>query len=515
MATSRLVPLHGSTRDATADARTVRTVDESESIDLTLVLRRRAEIPDGLVEGPRTFSRQELAERFGAVPADIELISRTAREHGLDVTDVDQASRRVRITGTLAELRAVVDPAALTVVESRHPATGRTVEHRRRQGALRILADWQNVVVAVLGMDDRPQARPHIRHIKPAATRISYTPVELEWIYRFPGGTDGAGRTLAVLELGGGFTQEDLDTYFSGLGIVMPTIETVGINGADNTPEGDPHGPDGQVLLDIEVAGALAPRARQVVYFAPNTARGFTDALSTAVHADPTPTAISIGWGLSEVDWTGQGRAVFDAALADAAALGITVCVAAGDNGSSAEEPAIGYPASSPLALACGGTSLDVDPLTGTVRSERMWGRGGFSRIYRQPSWQAHDVMDPVSQHRLGRGIPDVAAVADPSTGYEVLIDGQRLVVGGTGAVAPLWAALACRLSESLGRPLGLLQPLLYAGASPDSTPTGFRDIILGDAGLGRFSSTGLGVPDGTVLAAALGPITSSREDED
>jgi len=516
-----MVPLPGSERAAVVDARRVGAVPESETIDLTLVLRRRAEIPDDLIEGPQTITPQQLAERYGADPTDVDMVRRTAEQHGLEVTDVDQASRRVKIRGTLAEIRSVVDPSSLDRVESPSPMTGELVEHRQREGELKILPEWQGSVVAVLGMDDRPQARPHLRSLRPAAARTVYTPVELGRIYRFPAGTDGSGHTVGVLELGGGYTDAELAEYFTSLGISpTPSVTAVGVNGGRNHPTGDPDGPDGEVLLDIEVLGALAPRAKQRVYFARNTLRDFADALAAAVHATPTPTAVSVSWGLMEEHWTAQGRAAFDDALADAAALGVTVCVAAGDNGSSDGEPDgrphADYPASSPRALACGGTRLDADPATGKVRSERVWNNGngsasggGVSRLYAQPVWQSGVGVPNGAAHGRRRGLPDVAGDADPATGYRVLVDGEQMVIGGTSAVAPLWAALTVRLSEALGRPLGLLQPLLYDGATAGHSPAGFRDITQGDIGdfqaaAGWDACTGLGVPDGTALLDRL-----------
>ena len=130
-------------------------------------------------------------------------------------------------------------------------------------------------------------------------------------------------------------------------------------------PGQDPNGADGEVLLDIEVAGALAPGAHIIVYFAPNTDAGFVDAVTTAAHATPTPAAISISWGQSEDQWTAQARTAFDQALVDAAALGVTTTAAAGDDGSTDREtdgrPHVDFPASSPHALACGGTRLAAD----------------------------------------------------------------------------------------------------------------------------------------------------------
>jgi kumamolisin len=238
---------------------------------------------------------------------------------------------------------------------------------------------------------------------------------------------------------------------------------------------------------------------------------------------------MSISWGQSEDTWTAQARTAMDQAFADATAMGVTVTAAAGDSGSG-DTPAGGatahvdFPASSPHVLACGGTSLLADPVTGTVTSEKVWNNGpgngatggGVSDTFSQPPWQTSAAVPLRGQQHhssqpntSGRGVPDVAADADPRTGYQVFVDGKAMVFGGTSAAAPLWAALVCRLSQSLGHRLGLLQPALYAAARPGVTPAGFRDITTGDngryhAGPGWDPCTGLGVPDGTALLAAL-----------
>src|ERR1039458_7847193 len=108
-----------------------------------------------------------------------------------------------------------------------------------------------------------------------------------------------------------------------------------------------------------------------------------------------------------------------------------------------------------------------------------------------------------------GRGVPDVAGNADPATGYQVLVDGQRMVIGGTSAVAPLWAALVGRLAQAKGGSFGMLQPLLYAGVTAGTAAPGFRDVTSGNngayaAGPGWDACTGLGVPDGTTLLTRL-----------
>lgn len=410
--------------------------------------------------------------------------------------------------------------ARLEQVRSSHPHTGMPVVHRHRVGALSVPAGLDGVVVAVLGLDDRPQARAHFRQAQPSSVQQSYTPLQLGQAYAFPDGTDGTGQALAIIELGGGYDPADLTAYFTGLGVPVPAVTAVGVDGASNAPSGDPTGADGEVLLDIEVAGALAPAAHQIVYFAPNSDAGFLAAVSAAAHATPTPTAMSVSWGQAEDAWTGQARTAMDQAFADAAALGDTVCVAAGDDGSADRvpdgRPHVDFPAASPHVLACGGTALHWTAAAG-ITSETVWNDpghgatgGGVSTVFALPSWQtAAEVPARPGGTTTGRGVPDVAGDADPATGYQVRIDGTDTVLGGTSAVAPLWAALACRLAQALGRPLGLLQPALYPTTAGGATRGGLQDITSGNngaytAGPGWDACTGLGTPDGTALLAAL-----------
>jgi kumamolisin len=518
------ISLPGSYREPLA-ARLAGPVAADTPIEITLVLRRRAELPAQVPTDGITSA--ELADKFGADPADVDLVTRTVAEAGANVIQTDPASRRVRVSATAATLQALFG-ATLQQAHITDP-DGRSVVVRHRVGELSIPAVLAGVVTAVLGLDDRPQARTRLRVAAAATTARSYTPPDLAAIYRMPAGTDGTGQRLAIIELGGGFGTGDLNTYFAGLGMTTPSVTAVGVDGAANTPGNDPQGADGEVLLDVEVAGAIAPGAGIVVYFAPNTDAGFLDAVSIAAHSMPTPTAMSISWGQSEDAWTAQARDAMDQAFADAAAMGVTVTAAAGDSGSSdlatgGSAVHVDFPACSPHVLGCGGTSLIADPATATVTSETVWNNGagngatggGVSNTFGQPTWQVGAGV-PIrgGQHAsaqpdtAGRGVPDVAADADPDTGYQVFVDGQPMVFGGTSAVAPLWAALVCRLAQSLGHPLGLLQPAVYAAAKPGLSPAGFRDITSGNnghyrAGPGWDPCTGLGVPDATALLAVL-----------
>ena len=523
-----LVELAGSERAPLAAATPAGQLDTSERAELTLVLRRRAELPAGIVEGPAVLTSEQLAEQYGADPADVDLVRRTLTGLGLEIIAVHPASRRIMVAGPLGQLSSVFG-TTLRQVSSPAPKGHGTITHRYREGPLFVPAPLAGIVLAVLGLDTRPQARPHFRaRDAAAAPGQTYPPNQVADIYQFPAGTTGAGQTIAVIELGGGYSDSDLDTYFGGLGIGVPSITSVSVDGGSNAPGSDPNGADVEVALDIDVIGAAAPGAAQVVYFAPNSDSGFIDAISEAAQATPAPIAISISWGQSEDSWTAQGRDAMDAAMADAAALGITVCVASGDNGSGDAvgdgQPHVDFPASGPHALGCGGTKLLADPATGVISSEVVWnetaanegaGGGGVSDQYDLPSWQADAGVPPRAGGSPdspgspggagGRGVPDVAGNADPATGYQIYSGGKAQVVGGTSAVAPLWAALISRLAEATGQRFGLVQTLLYAGVTPGAAVPGCRDIISGNngaytAGPGWDACSGLGSPDGTAL---------------
>lgn len=466
--------LGGSDRRAIENARVLGPVDGDERVELTVVVRRK------------------LGE--AASDDDIEQVRARLAAGGLEVTRVHAPSGRVQVEGSASAVSALFG-AELSRVQNGE------VEHRYRSGTLSVPDELDGVVTAVLGLDDRPQARTQSRVA--AAPDISYTPIEVGTLYDFPAEFDGTGQVVSIIELGGGFDAADLSTYFDGLGVKAPTVNALSVDKAKNVPDKAPSGADGEVLLDIEVVGALAPGATINVWFAPNTDRGFLDAVSDAIHATPTPTVVSISWGQSEDQWTAQARTALDQAIADGATLGVTVTVASGDNGSSDGETDganhVDFPASSPHALACGGTTL-------RKTSETVWNNGadggasggGISDAFPQPTWQK-----AITATAKGRGVPDVAGDANPDTGYQVRVDGQDTVIGGTSAVAPLWAALIARLAQAVGQPLGLLQPTLY------SLESGFRDITSGNngaykAGKGWDACTGLGSPKATDLLTAL-----------
>jgi kumamolisin len=248
-----------------------------------------------------------------------------------------------------------------------------------------------------------------------------------------------------------------------------------------------------------------------------------------AIHDDVNkPSSISISWGNPEKNWTRQAMHSMDQAFQTAAALGVTICCAAGDAGSGDENPDdlaqagekpdglahADFPASSPFALACGGTRLAAT--ASAITSETVWDDdplrsatgGGVSDVFAPPAYQANAGVPPSANpgKRKGRGLPDVAANADPQTGYRVRVDGQEFVIGGTSAVAPLCAGLIARLNQALGHPVGFLNPLLYGAHGANKV---CRDVTSGSNGAyhakpGWDPCTGWGSPIGTKLAHAL-----------
>jgi len=508
------ISLKGSERAAVPGARTIGPAEPTERLQVTMLLRRRAQhdfaarvaaIASGRAHP--FLSRDEFAQRHGAEAADLAAVRAFAGARGLAVEQEDAARRTVMLSGTVAQFSSAFGVQL-------HHMSHAGQRYRGRTGAILLPADLSGIVEAVFGLDDRPQASPHFR-LRPAASKaVSYTPLQVASAYGFPSGT-GQGQCVALIELGGGFVPADLDTYFQGLGVATPSVVAVPVDGGANSPTGDANGPDGEVMLDIEVVGAIAPQANIVVYFAPNTDAGFLDAITTAIH-DTThkPSVISISWGGPESSWTAQAMTSMDEAFQAAATMGITVCVASGDSGSSdgvSSGDQVDFPSSSPFALGCGGTSLQAGG--GTIASEVVWNDGaeggasggGISSFFAVPTWQTGLTADEQGQSVAlsKRGVPDVAGNADPETGYAVRIDGTNTVIGGTSAVAPLWAALLARINQESGKPAGYINPQLY------QNPKVLRDITRGNNGdfaatVGWDACTGLGSPNGAALGGVI-----------
>jgi kumamolisin len=485
-------------------------------------------------------SREEFASKAGADPADVARIDDFAHEYGLNVKSVHLASRTVKLTGTVKALSA-----AFGVKLNKVKHEGAT--YRMRKGAILIPEQLKDVIVGVHGLDNRPVARPHFRLKRIGrrgraaarnATDGSFAVGDIAKFYSFPTEETGAGQCIAIIELndidsnghaaGAGYKTADLTSFFTRAGVPTPSVVSVSVDGGANKPGNSKA--DGEVVLDIEVAGAVAPGAKIAVYFAPNTTNGFIDAVKAAAHDTARkPSVISISWGGPE-DPVGSKQFLdgLNEAIRDATAMGVTVCVASGDNGSADMsgdwdgKPHADFPASSPFALACGGTKLAA--ANGQISNEVVWnegasggaGGGGVSIYFPLPPYQSGSTVPKSPNQFAGRGVPDVAGDADPASGYQIFLNGSGTTVGGTSAVAPLMAGFIALSNEAttkqFGKTVGFINPLIYAAGAQNV----FREITDGNndmygelhglytAGPGWNACSGQGVPNGVSLLQLL-----------
>jgi kumamolisin len=516
------VPIPGSKRVVLPGAQRVGAANPNEVIEVTVIVRPSASSKASAIAqetssqalGQRKYlTREEFAAAHGASVQDLEEVKKFAQEYGLQVIEVNPAQRIVKLSGSVDSFTKAFE---IKLDRFEHPQGA----YRGREGEIFIPKAISDIVKSVHGLDNRPQLQPRFHRLERGTkqqttqTQPRITTRDIATAYNLPTRLTGWRSCIGIIEFGGGFTNEDLNTYFGKLGIPTPSVSSVSVDGALNSP-GDQA--DGEVELDIEVVGAIAPQAKIAVYFAPNSDKGFIDSLSAAIHDTQNgPSIISISWGNPECLWSDQTRTSMDQIFQDAASLGVTVFAASGDSGSSdggaGESPVlehVDYPASSPWVTGCGGTTLNIS--NGAITSETCWsGSGGGVSIYHGlPSYQAGAGVpsSPVSG-KPGRGVPDVSGNADPNTGYDVVIDGAWTVEGGTSAVAPLYAGLTALWNQDLARrrtpSVGFLNPLLYAHPDAINDITGGNNDSVGHgnfrAGPGWDACTGLGSPNGTKL---------------
>ncbi|MGH7066183.1 MAG: S53 family peptidase, partial [Acetobacteraceae bacterium] len=492
-------------REAPPGASVLGDVGADEAIEVSIYLKPRDR--DAPVSADRALRAARRAELHRD---DVRLLREFAAEHDLTVIAVEPARRLVRLSGPAARMEA----AFRIRLQHYHDGARR---FRGVSGALSLPQELHPVVESVLGLDTRPAASPRI--VPYAGTAPGYLPNDVGSLYGFPGNADGSGECIGIIELSGGFRKSDLTAAFAAMGVTAPKVTAVSVDGAINSPATNPDA-DGEVALDIQVAGGNAPGASIAVYFAPNSEAGFTDAISTAV-ADRVqqPGIITISWGAPESSWSPQAIASMTSALEDAANANLSVFAAAGDSlatdGVDDGRAHVDFPASSPWAIGCGGTA--ITSANGAITGEIVWNNGtsgtggGISDLFPVPGFQAAIRLPPsVNGGRSGRGVPDVAADAAPQSGYRVVVSGLSSVVGGTSAVPPLWGALIARINQQRGKPAGFFLPDLYRHANllrevtvGDNRPAG--SAVGYDAGAPWNACTGLGVPDGAGFCPAPG----------
>jgi kumamolisin len=537
MTDTQFFAVPGSERTPAFGATATRAADAEAWVEVTLKLARKAPLPALDARPQRTLTAAEVGTQFGASDDAVKRVSDTFTGLGLSVLASDAATRTVKLGGPVNAMEEAFQVKLMQFDGIRGP-------YRGRIGALHVPAALQDDIVGVFGLDNRRAVRRrpdsarkrHVvdRTVAAARKRPWFFPAELATAYDFPDG-DGSGQTIGLLEFGGGFFAEDLARFGQAAGLAsLPTVVPISV---DKMPTDTNDEATGEVMLDVEVLAGLCPKATIPVWFSQFTEKGWVDALDAAMH-DPQykPQVLSISWGYAEdvSVWTASAVKQVNEALQEAALMGITICVASGDDGSSDGindgHAHCDFPSSSPYVLAVGGTLLR----TGTRRSERAWKDGdgvrtdgggstggGVSTRIPRPAWQSGLDIAPVNPGQAGgRIVPDVAANASANTGYFVVAGGQQEISGGTSASAPLWAGLVARINQQLassGKRVGYLTPLLY-GAVPGGTGAlgkqACNDIHTGDnitAHVGGFKSTsgfdavtGWGSPKGKDLLALL-----------
>jgi kumamolisin len=528
--------LVGSERVALPGARAIGRANAHATIEVSLKLRRKAPLAALTGRPSTTMTRRSLAATYGASPKDVAKVTAVFKRLGLSTVHADPITRTVRLSGTVAAMEAAF---VVKLINYAHPDG----DYRGRVGAVHVPMDVQDIVQGVFGLDNRRvvrRRRQPVRDTSPmkalsAVPASWYIPSQLASHYNFPPG-DGSGQAVGILEFGGGYFAEDLQTFCTLAGVGVPKVTPISTDGTSTSAH---DGAEGEVMLDIEVVAGVCPNATIVVYFADFTEQGWITALDAAVHdGSNDPGVVSASWGYAEdADiWTTQAMTQVNATLQEAALLGVTVCIAAGDDGSSDAtsdgHAHVDFPGSSPYVLAVGGTTI---PVKGGKKPDIVWKEGdglradnggstggGCSAVFPRPAWQQAVKIRSVNPGAIvGRVMPDVAANADwIASPYLLVVGGQAQANGGTSAATPLCASLIALMNAARGpgKRVGYLTPVLYQGKAGGTGTTvgtlGCADVLTGEnstdtiggyhAGPNYDAVSGWGTPNGKKLLAAL-----------
>jgi kumamolisin len=514
----------------------------TEPVTVTLILRRRQDgnhvraLEDFSVHSGKEnklVSHTDFAALYGADPKELQQVADFAKSQGLDVLETDAARRSVVVRGTADAVNKAFD------VEL-HDYESPRGKFRSHSGAANLPKNIANLVEGITGLDTHKVPAQHFSTARrknpsdPAQTK-PLTPQQVAQLYDFPAG-DGTGQTIGIYEMEtgdgpAGYTASDLASTMNAFGgsLKVPVPIDVSIDGVTNSGQSD-----GETGLDITVASAIAQGAQIAVYFTGGTTQNIIHALQHMIHpaaGEPQPTVLSIsyGWGPDDPSAASFSQLEYntmDQLFQDAANLSITVLVSSGDSGAlieSTTQAQTSYPATEPWVLACGGTT--IGNISGTTFTEYAWNDtgaagpgasgGGVSARFPVPDYQQNV---PVPKHNgtgtAGRGIPDIAGNASENSGYIQFINGSSQPVGGTSAVAPLYAGLIALINANLGHSVGFLNPTLYSL----NAATMFNDIVTppgpannslkGVAGypvaVGWDACTGFGSVNGVALQNAL-----------
>ncbi len=530
----------------------ISRLDPDRRVNMTVVLAQKAPLPPlhtsapastghGSGTHPRTkyFTHAELRKAHGAVSGSAEIVTRFAEQHKLTVVEAAPQRRTIRLSGRSADIERAFKTR---LEEFRHKGSIFYAPSR----PIEVPENWAGMVEIVLGLHNFPHSRPR-RRSSLCCSEPSSQLHDLARAYRFPPDLDATGQTIGLIEFGGGFYPDDIEAFCRRFHIKPPKITVAKIGSGDNQPadrraihhlldalagtislaagatESDSFLAaqcTAEVTMDIEVLAALAPAAHIVTYFAPGDEQGLYHAINHAVHDEHNkPDILSISWGMPEHAVTAAEVHALEGVLHEAAHLGISIFASSGDsgatNGSENGALSVNYPASSPQCLSCGGTSGKI--VNGEIHEEVVWNAthfgikgasgGGVSNRFRIPAWQQNAQVPAGPGDTPGRGVPDVAGLADPRYGCELLMADRTFASAGTSAVVVIWAALIARINQGLGRRCGHLHPYLYSLGK--ERRTGLHPVLKGNngyyhAGEGWNACAGYGTPRGDALLESL-----------
>ncbi len=549
VASQNFQALEGSVHPHPDDAKKLNPTDPQKTIRVSLILRRKpghvAVQPEAVHAVPAARpSREQFEQTHGADPTEMAAVADYLTSAGLTVEDRDLARRTVIATGTVAAIDKAFNVQLFDYVYPEETYHG-------HDGETGLPASIAAFVEAVVGLTSRKVQAKHFStasRVKKKASMdppntVPLTPAQVATLYNFPLG-DGAGQTIGLYEMetsegAAGYSASDIAATFKALGdLPMPKIVDVPVLGTTNSGTSD-----GETGLDITVAGAIAPQATIAVYFAGGQVQDMLQALQMMIHpqsGEPVPTVISIsyGWGPDDLDaksFTAAEWTQFSNLFQDAATNKITVLVSSGDSGayvSSNTQAQTSYPGSDPWVTACGGTT--IGNISGSSFDEYVWNDeidgnpqypgasgGGVSARFAVPAYQA-DTKVPARNGTgaKGRGVPDIAGNASANSGYLQVIGGQPpSPVGGTSAVAPLYAGLIARINANLGQPVGFLNTTLYSlpaatfrdvSSPPGPANNSYAKVKGYPAGAGWDACTGRGSVKGQALQTALAGLAKS-----
>ena len=506
------VSLRGDVVPAVAQATRTGAVAANQSIAVTvsLAVRDQAGLQTFLQQVADPASAQykhyltvkQFAQRFGATQDSIAQVTAYLAGHGLAVGKVAANGLTLTAHGSAAQ----VQKAFGTTIATYRDASGKRSFYANTNAPV-LPEAIASAVADVSGLSD--YAVSHQDAVKAPATRSAaspkasvagFTPTQIRSGYNLTGpiasGYTGAGKTVALEEFSA-FTQSDVTTYDKKFSLTPSTPVVVKSDGGTTDTSGED-----EVELDIEVVQAIAPGATIKVYEAPNS-----DAGEAAVYAqlvsDDVP-IISTSWGQDEAAETASNRVALNTDFQEAAAQGQSIYAASGDSGSDDAGnggTSVDFPASDPYVTGAGGTTLKLAS-SGAWSSEKAWSDsgGGISSYFATPSFQTS-----VNSGSY-RDVPDVAADANPSTGWAIYTEGAWAEYGGTSAAAPNWAAFTAIYDDeaaALNKPaLGFANASIYTLAESSNYKSAFHDVTSGSngaysAGTGYDKVTGWGSYNG------------------